>query len=367
MKAGLSLQDLVKTLDEQNNAKRDFLVDTRQLTVLPPSAEVLAEEKAVWTPELTLPDGTGEFTITGVAPRQIGDHLKIPARFWDLLRAEHPHLLAHNVNTLLRERPANRMVRCLDFGPENRVARAFLSDRYLRRDNFEVAAAALQVLHDIPDVQIPTSQVTDKHMYISAVAPRVSGEVRKGDVVQAGIRITNSEVGWGALKVEPFVLRLVCLNGMTVAKATRVYHVGGAIGMGEEETIRVLSDETLKLDDKAFFAKLADVMRAAVNETAFNAIVAEMREAAGTAPMEKPQKAMEELGKQFKLSDGENESIMHHLITGGDLTAFGALNAVTRAAQDVESYDRSMELEKVGGQILEMAGTKSWDRIALMA
>lgn len=365
MKTGLTLTQLAQELDRQNRAKRDFLVDTRQLTVLPPAAPADGDDAPVWIPELTLPDSAGEFTIRGVAPRQIGDHLKIPARFWDLLATEHGALLAHNVNTLFRERPSTRMVRCLDFGDDGgRYARAFLSDRYLRRDNYEVAQAALKVLADVPDVQIPTSQVTDKHLYITALAPRVQGEVKVGDTVQAGIRITNSEVGWGALKVEPLVFRLICLNGMTVAKATRVMHIGGTIGMDNDEVIRVLSDETLALDDKAFFAKLADVMRSAVDETAFNAIVAQMREAAGSPRMEKPQAAMVELGKKFNVGEAEGESILGHLIEGGDLTAYGALNAFTRAAQDVESYDRSMELEAAGGKILEMAGTREWARIA---
>jgi hypothetical protein len=374
MKAGLTLTNLAKELDRQNAAKRDFLVDTRELTLLPPAIGQLPpgtggrslEDTDVepWMPELHLPEGTGEFVVRGVAPRQIGDHLKIPARFWDLMAGEHPALLAHNVNTLLRERPSRRMVRCLDFGDDDggRYARAFLSDRYLRRDNYEVAQAALKVLSELPEVQIPTSQITDKHLYITALAPRVQGEVKAGDVVQAGVRIKNSEVGWGALSVEPILYRLWCSNGCGTWEKTRIFHLGSQLE--GEETVRVLSDETLALDDKAFFAKLADVMRAAVDETKFNDFLVKMREAAATTRMAKPQEAMQELGKKFNVSETEGESILGHLIEGGDLTAYGALNAFTRAAQDVESYDRSMELEDAGGKILAMAGTREWERIA---
>ncbi|HEX7088685.1 MAG TPA: DUF932 domain-containing protein [Longimicrobiales bacterium] len=374
MKAGLTLTQLAQELDRQNNAKRDFLLDTRDLTVLPTDEGMI---------EAHLPNGTGEFNVMGVAHRQLGDYCGIPAKFYDMLRygkpdgkpalPMQPKLLGTNLNTLLRERPTKRMVRCFDFGEgegivedgraSGRVMRALLSDRYLRRDNFEVAEAALKVLGEIPDVKIPTAQITEKHMYISALAPRVEAEVKEGDVVQAGVRITNSEVGWGALKIEPIVLRLVCMNGMTVAKATRVFHLGSQID--SDETIKVLSDESLRKDDEAFFAKLADVMRAAVDETQFNLIVAQMREAAQAPKMQKPKEAMEELGKKFNASEAEGESLLAHLIEGGDLTAYGALNAFTRAAQDVESYDRSMELEAAGGKILEMAGTKEWERIAL--
>lgn len=354
MKNGLSLTELAAELERQNDAKRDFLVDTRELTLLG------REDGGI--PELHLPNGEGEFITHGVLPRQIATHLKIPAKFWDLLETEHRGLLAHNVNTLFRERPATRMVRCMDYGDGDRLARAFLSDRYQRRDNYEVAQAALKVLGEIPDVKVPTAQITDTRMYITALAPRVTGEVKVGDELQAGVRITNSEVGKGALVVQPIVYRLVCLNGMTVAKATRTFHLGRQLD--NDDTITVLSQETERLDDQAFFAKLADVMRAAVDETQFNAIVQQMREATQTEKMEKPVKTMERLGKRFDISDGEQENILAHLIEGSDLTAYGALNAVTRTAQDVESYDRSMELEQIGGKILEMP-KQEWAALAV--
>lgn len=368
MKSGLSLQDLAKELDSQTKAKRDFLVDTRDITALAVSGVDDAERRV----EVHLPDGTGEFRVNGVAHRQLGDYLGIPAKFYDMLLKgkdgtklplePQPGLLTTNLNTLLREKPSKRMVRCFDYGEEDRVARAFLSNRYLRRDNAQVAEAALKVLGEIPDVQIPTSQITEKHMYITALAPRVQGEVKAGDVVQAGVRIKNSEVGWGALTVEPILYRLWCSNGCGTWEKTRIFHLGSELE--SEETVRVLTDETLAKDDEAFFAKLADVMRAAVDETKFNEFLVQMRLAASSEKMERPKEAMEELGKKFNVSEGEGESILAHLIEGADLTAYGALNAFTRTAQDVSSYERSMELEDAGGKILAMAGTQEWTRVA---
>lgn len=360
MKSGLSLTQLAQELDRQQKAKYDVLIDTRDLTLLPPTEDTTELE-------LALPSGAGEFELrrNGVIRRQIGDHLKIPARFWDYLEEDHRGLLATNVNTLFRESPSKQMLRCMDYGDDGRYARAFLSDRYLRRDNFDVANAALKVLQEIPDVEIPTSQLTEKFMHITALAPRVQGEVKVGDVVQAGLRIRNSEVGWGALSIEPILYRLWCSNGCTTGEKTRIFHLGRQLD--SEDTLSVLSNETLALDDQAFFAKLSDVMRAAVDETKFNALLVSMRAATETVKMEKPKESMEVLGQKFNTSEGENESILHHLIEGGDLTAYGALNAFTRAAQDVESYDRSMELEEAGGKILAMAQTKEWERVALAA
>jgi len=41
-------------------------------------------------------------------------------------------------------------------------------------------------------------------------------------------------------------------------------------------------------------------------------------------------------------------------------------SAVTRAAQDLESYDRATELEYIGGKIIELPQT-DWERLAVAA
>lgn len=359
MKTGRTLQQLAAELDRQNKAKRDFLVDTRELTLL----TAKDEDGKGGTSELHVPNGVGEFPVLTQAHRQISSRLDIPAKFYERIRGDHPALLDHNVNTLFRERPERRMVRALDYGGEDRNVRAFLSDRYLRRDNAEVAEAALKVLNELPEVHIPSCEVTDKYMFMTATCPQIEGEVTKGDVVRAGLRLRNSETGHGALTIEPIIYRLWCDNGCGTWVKTRIFHLGAQLD--SDEVVRVLSDETLAKDDEAFFAKLQDVMRAAVDETKFNQFLAQMRLATETEKMVKPQLAMEELGAKFDVSEGEQQSILGHLIEGGDLTCYGALNAVTRFAQDVDSYERSMELEEVGGRILQMAGTKDWTRVAL--
>ena len=59
-------------------------------------------------------------------------------------------------------------------------------------------------------------------------------------------------------------------------------------------------------------------------------------------------------GKEFGITEDERGGVLQHLIEGKDLSLYGLSNAVTRYAQDVESYDRSTELEGVGYKILTM-------------
>ena len=66
--------------------------------------------------------------------------------------------------------------------------------------------------------------------------------------------------------------------------------------------------------------------------------------------------------KEFSITETEGENILGYLIDGGDLSLYGLANAVTRHAQDVDSYDRSTELEATGYRILTMPPTL-WRRI----
>ncbi len=66
------------------------------------------------------------------------------------------------------------------------------------------------------------------------------------------------------------------------------------------------------------------------------------------------EEVVEVTAKRFALNDGERSSVLKHLIRGDDMTQWGLANAITRAAQDVESYDRATELESLGGTIVEL-------------
>lgn len=357
MKAGMSLQDLAREIDRQAESKQDFVTSTEDLTLLTPR---LGDEENIGgggPPELHLPEGHGEFPLTEHAQRQLADRIGIPFKLWDRFRSAHPDLLDHNVNTLFRREPARRMVRTLDG-----QARAFLSDRYRRLDYQELSHAVFPILAGIPDVQIASAQITEQRMYIKAVAPRVQAEVKKGDVVQAGVVISNSEVGSGALKVQPLIYRLVCLNGMIAGTALSRYHIGKQVD--SDEALRAFRDETLQADDRAFFLKIADVVKAAVDETAFALIVASMEDAAASQTVARPERGLEVLAKKIGLGEEERQGVLRHLIEGGDLSNWGFLNAVTRFSQDVDSYDRATELEEAGGRVLAMAGTREWTEVA---
>jgi hypothetical protein len=58
--------------------------------------------------------------------------------------------------------------------------------------------------------------------------------------------------------------------------------------------------------------------------------------------------------RRLTLTEGEKSSVLQHLIRGGDLSAWGLANAVTRTADDAADYDRVTELEAAGGRVIEL-------------
>lgn len=355
MKEGLSLQEMAAEIERQSKLKEDYLVDTRNLWMEPFDAQVCLHMKDNGA-EVVEPLEVGQ-----IAHRQLGTHLKIPAAYYDRMLSAYPELLAQNVNAWFQREPATRMIRTMAG-----TARAFLSNRYRRIDNLEIAQAVLPILGEMQGVHFESCQITDSRMYLKVVNTRLQAEVTPGDVVQAGIIISNSEVGQGSVSVQPLVYRLVCSNGMVVNDAqTRRNHVGRVNDAAEN--FLLYSDETLAADDRAFLLKLQDTVRAAVDEARFSQVVGLMQSAKEAVMDSKDIPGVVRLAsREFHITDDESTGVLQHLIEGKDLTLYGLSNAITRHSQDVESYDRATELESIGYNVLSMP-LRQWNRINQMA
>lgn len=341
MKTGRTLSELAYELERQQETKRDFIADTRELEIKQPTDDLDGFRMKL--------NGHGDFHISNNTHRQIAQRVGIPQKYYDRMAQEAPGLLTNNIKHWFDKKPERRMVRTLDGN-----ARAFLSDRYRALDNFDLATAVLPVLQEADGIKIISTEITESRMYIKALFPKLEMEVKKGDPVQSGVVITNSETGLGALKVEPLVYRLVCLNGMIAAdhKMTK-YHVG-RIANGGDAVDELFRDETLQADDRAFFMKVQDVVRGSLDKVKFEEIVRNMTLTVEQRIEGDPVAAVEVVSKKFGLTDREKSGILRNLIEGADLSKFGMINAVTRHSQDISDYDRATDFERLGGAILEL-------------
>jgi len=351
MKYGRSLTSLAEELERQLKTKLDMIVPT-------PLMHHQTASSGVTSITVETPDGVKSFGTTDAFRRQLADKLKIPFAYFERMRTEQPELLDRNVDTWLHDEPEQRMVRTLDG-----QARAFLSDRYRRLDNYDLLQHVFPILKQLPDVRFDSVELTPSRMYLKVVTPRVQVEMLPGDIVQAGVVVSNSEIGQGMLSVQQLIFRCKCRNGLIVPdRALRKTHVGRLTEASIDE-VTLFKDDTLAADDQAFFLKVRDVVQSAVSETTFVVAAEKMRRTLGIQIKGDPVKAIEVLSTRYLFNEQERAGVLRSLIAEADLSGYGLINAVTGYAQEVEDYDRSTELEAVAGRMLEQTNAE-WAALA---
>lgn len=359
MKTGKSLTELAREIERQAAAKADYAAPAASL-----------ELRTNGHSELRVGE-LGPFEVQPLAHRQLSSYLNIPAQHYDYLRhhTETLQVLVEGrgpvplfdvtLNTLLHGRPDDerRLVRTLDDR-----ARALLSDRYRPIDNDEIAERILPILAEFPGIDWAgaSMELTETRLYIKVVNTRVQADVKVGDTVQAGVMVSNSEVGHGSFAITPLIFRLVCQNGMVRQDfARRKFHTGGILGRdSEDEVWQYLRDDTIRTRNEATVLEMRDLVREALSEALFGRLVDGLRQAAGIPITGDPARSVDIVTRQFGLTQDERGGVLRALIEGADLSLWGLANAVTATAQTQPSYDRSVELEAVGGQLLALPEAK---------
>lgn len=348
MKTGLSLQELAAKVEYVGNMKKDLIVPARGLHVDIDQAGVFYSQ-----------DFNVNGKITDHAFNQLGTDLKIPASYRRMLMEQGNHeLLQENVNTLLSQQDKNRMLRTLDGD-----LRGYLSDSFSTQyDNDTILTAVLPVLHSMgSDIVIRSCDLTDTKMYLKVTNKKLQGDIKVGDPVVGGITIVNSEVGMSFYSENEFIERLICTNGMTRANNISSFR---KMHRGSKQRVGAVRQDTMRATQEAIALQIRDSIENALSPARFMKTVEDMR-ATTTRKIEgKVEQAVVELGKIVGYTQTEGESILKHLIEGGDLSQYGMLNAVTRFSQDEQvNYDRASELEIMGGKVLEL-NPKQWRNIS---
>jgi hypothetical protein len=201
--------------------------------------------------------------------------------------------------------------------------------------------------------EVVSAEITDRRLYIKALSPKLYGDVKVGDRIQAGVLIQNSEIGCGRLLVAPLAYRLVCKNGLVVNElAAKRNHVGRRATENDLTDSGIYSRETVMMDVATFLMKARDAVKYSLTEAGFGGIVNQMKLAAGIK-IEDVEGAIENVTGRYSLSNDESAAVLRRMVDGGDTSRYGLVNAITAAAHlDVSDYDRSVELEAVGGQLL---------------
>lgn len=352
MKQGKTLEQLAAEIKRQHSAKADYIADTSKVAVLPRQGGLA----------LAL-EGHGEYEVADIAHHQIAEHTKVPAQYYNRMRQEAPELLATNVDTWFQKYPAPRMLRMLD--GRNR---AFLSNSYRPLDNFDFANVILQSCAD-RKLDVVSCEITDKRLYIKAIDMQEfevpvgykmgDGSHRIFDTCCPVFIAANSEVGFGRLVLETGIYTKACTNLAWFADGgMRRTHLGSrhkiVEATGIENIDHLLTHRTKQKSDEALWLQLRDVLKAAFIPARIEQRVAQLAQAAEATIPGKVEKVVKLAGERFGLTETESDSVLDHLIRGGNLNKYGLHAAVTRTAQDADSYDRATDLEYVGGRIIEL-------------
>jgi hypothetical protein len=358
------MDSLIESIRRLNEAQFDVLADTRHMSVVPFSERPADDHDAEWKRgqvrlDIDQREGLLSLDANDHMLGQMATDLKIPKTYFDRMRVDAPGLFTTNVHHWLHNTPKRKLIRARR-DEESSVGRAWLSDRYRRLDNIEVAYKLLPELNKIGSQwEIHNASISDTKFHFRATFPNMEKAVKVGDPVRWGVQITNSEVGGAQFSIDNFTLTLACMNGMVVSKVMSTRHVGKRLGDN-------LSDEAIRADDKAFWLAARDELRASISEERFEEVIATLRGTTEGSRIVAPIKATEVLAKTFDLTDGEKDAVLLSLASGNDMTRYGALNAVTAAAKSSESFDRRVEMESIGWDIAELS-TREWDRIAVAA
>ncbi len=404
MKTAMTLEQLATEVQRHQEAKRDFVADTRKIEIIPAAdvpkpepggnvIDMIANQtmqelldkpvgngqpepapapEAPKVPGVAMRIGNGDNTILQVndhALNQIAAKLKVPARFARRLKTDHPDLLAETLNTLFQREPAKRLVRTLDG-----TARAFLSDRYRCMDNFDFLMVVLPIIQKW-GCKIVSSNVTEHKLYLKVIRPDLVAELDKPEHAEmgqghhlfrritAGFCLQNSETGQGKLQMQAAFFDQCCTNFAVFPDANFAkYHLGAKLSNGGgKDAWELFSDKTRQVSDEALWRQVADVAEKSLNGDVFNDLVAKAQNARNNRIDADPAEVVELVSKKNGLADDTRAGILRHLIEGAELTQFGLQAAITRQSQDEDSYETATDLEKLGGDLLTLTKTQFKD------
>lgn len=342
---------LAQELERLKSTAKDVVVPTADLTAVVDQGRILLE-----APDL------GRLPVNRWGTEQLAEKTGIPMKYWDAMtQAGLQELAAANANAWLVKKNEDGKDRLLIRAVDGHV-RAVLSGHYRVMDNYDLAILTMERAKE-HGAEIQECSLTDQRMYVKLVMPKYKEylefteaekkahtwhELMDKDEVVPGLVVSNSEVGAGAFRVEPFLFRRACSNGCIGEESLYKIHLGREMEIGAQ----VFSDETRQLEDRTIWSKARDVIDSTFNPAVLKVLVDKMREARGQLiPEPMVTKAVDIVAKDLSMSKDKRDSLLAYFAKEGN-SVFGLVNGITRLAQDYSSYDDQVALERYAGRVL---------------
>lgn len=210
------------------------------------------------------------------------------------------------------------------------TVRAFLTEAYSPLDDVDVLPLVADIIGD-EEVRIEALDFSEDHTHLRVTFPRQVTEAKPGDVLMTGIHVTNSEVGLRAVHVDALVHRLVCRNGLVRAESqgrTTIRHVGQA-------------------------DRLKDYLATAIRDAKTNAQeLAKQFRSSVAHGITDPEAALRSFARDSEMTKEQLQAALAAFAVEPHNSAFGVVNAVTRAAQAEGSFEGRYQQERLGAALL---------------
>ena len=315
----MRLESLIKELESQKPLKWDEKLHSSQIRMVLAGTEPRFQFEA-----------EGLLRIQESCHSQIAEKLEIPLKYYRKMQAEAPELLAQNVNAWLERTEKEFFIRGL-----GDTVRAFLSDRYRVIDHLDVLMCALNELQ-AHEAEIEDCYLSETEMNIKVKSQALQDFIRhKDDLIMGGMFLTNSETGHKALRVEPRLFRVKCSNGLIIEEmVTREVHIG--------------NDDVF---DEVIYLSLRRSIRELFSR--FGEIVLLMREST-EFKVKNPKKVISNVVEHYRLSEAQRDNILMAFGAEPECDKLGIANALTLAAHKEETWEKSVEMEKIAGRLITL-------------
>lgn len=331
----MSVKELASELERTAPMIIDKVVDSRSMTATCTGPDGLVQ---IEMPEI------GSFPMNNWAHGQMAQITGIPKKYYDkMLEAERGNLLSDNINSWLSSEK-KRLVKI-----SNGTIRAILSEKYKTIDNMNILRCTMEKLLEYRAVgaEFHECRLGDTRMYMKIALSGLNGEVRPDDKYHFGMLITNSEVGAASLKVEPYMLRQICSNGMIRQTVLKKIHLGSV------NTDIEASAETRLLQDAALYSEFKDAVDAVLSNGHFHGWLDDLT-ASTEVEISEPTDAVQNLASEYKISEENQKLIQDAFFKEKDVTQYGLIQGVTRAAQDLGDIDEAVRWEGIAGDLSAM-------------
>lgn len=336
-----TLQDVIQAVESDARGKVDYLTPVNNLKA-EEGRITLIDPAKVKGPKLEV----ATFEPTDWAEGQLMTRLGMPGHYFKKAKEEDPELFSQHFNHWAKKSDKETILRTKILNSEIGLLRGSVGKDYGILDNTTVMETLLKILEgNEGDYNVEDFYLDDRRFHLRMTYPDTTKEIRKlpdgrPDLNQLGTDIVNSEVGASSFNLQALIWRLICSNGL------RSWSRSGD-GYIQRHAF---------LNPIEFQGRIASAM---VNTLQSGHNFLEEFKRTQEQKIENPFAVIKKLAKENGYSRVFTDTLQEQY--EGDNTAYGVINAFTRAARG-QRNDARLETEKFAGKLIQLR-PRDWEKL----